>query len=107
MLNSVLSGIIVIIGTVWAWYALNRLMQESLQREAAAGLEAARAAGFALRPPEFRARLVAMGTLDGRDVRVEWRDGVLGPRSVVRVGGRSRRTALITDAATWAAALHG
>lgn len=83
ILNGILTGVLLLIAGLWGWVLFNRLWQSSLRADAAAGVQAAQDLGLVLRPPGVRARLVARGQVDGREVRIEWRGGVRGARSVV------------------------
>lgn len=105
MINGVLSGLLIAISTVWAWYVFHRLWVETIEDRAQGGISAAVAAGLVLQPAAFRARRVATGHSPQGPVRVEWRGGLLGLRSVVWVGGRRRALPLITDSHALAAAL--
>ncbi|MCB9781099.1 MAG: hypothetical protein H6742_21210 [Alphaproteobacteria bacterium] len=93
---SVIGGLLSLVLVLWAWYFFQALQRAWLVEQAHDAIAAAQDAGLALKPTGFRARLVAVGTIDGRPVRVEWRTGVLGPRSVVR-GNSTRRLPLITS----------
>ena len=83
---------------MWAVYLFNRLWQQSLQEDAAAAIAAATDRGLTLTEPGYRPRLVAEGVLDGRAVRLEWRGGAMGGRTLLTVDGEGRWRALITDA---------
>lgn len=82
-----MAGLLLLLGTVWAWYMLNQLWQGTLTEGARDGVVAATALGLSVRPAGYRARIVAEGPLDGALVRVEWRDGLRGPRTTLWRGG--------------------
>ena len=105
MVNSALAALLVLVGAVWALYLLHRLWQTSLAEEAAGALDEAVARGLVLHPPGFSPRLVVTGEVGGQPARLEWRGGVWGARTRVRVGSRRETVPLITDAAGLAAAL--
>jgi hypothetical protein len=105
MVNSALAALLVLVGAVWGLYLMHRLWQTSLAEESAGALDAAAALGLVVHPPGFTPRLVATGDLGGQPVRVEWRGGVLGARTRVRVGGYRQTLPLVTDAEGLAAAL--
>jgi hypothetical protein len=96
--NGVLSGVIILLGALWAMYAFQRLWQQSLAEDAADGLAAAKARGLTIEPVGFRSRLVAIGAIGSQPVRVEWRGGLLGARSRVVLGDVDARVPLITSA---------
>ena len=96
-----MAGLLLVVAGVWAWYAFNRLQQQWLLANAGPALDHAEARGLKLRPLGYRARVVAAGP----DVVVQWRTGILGPRTVVRTASGRRCVALITDAAALEAAL--
>ena len=95
--NGVLSGLIVLIGALWALYAFQRLWQQSLAEDAAGGLAAARARGWTLKPVGLRARLVVEGAIGSQPVRIEWRGGLMGARSHVVLADVVARVPLITS----------
>lgn len=93
--------------TVWAWYLLNRLWQETVAEEAGEALRAAVRLGLDVRPAAWRARRVARGRLDdGSDVRVEWRGGLLGLRTVIYRGDTVSTYPLVCDGDELAEALR-
>ena len=106
MLNSALSGFLILIGSIWGVYLFNRLWQQSLRARASGAIEAAAVRGLVIAEPGLSARVVAQGMLDGRQVRLEWRGGFLGPRSRLTVDGVGRWGALIADAEALEAALR-
>ena len=103
--NSVLAGGLLIVAALWAVYILNRLWQGSLYNDARGGVEAAHALGLQLAPTGLRARLVATGAVGDQPVRVEWRGGVRGARSLIHAGAERHHTGLIDSAAALEAAL--
>lgn len=107
VINSVLAGLLLVVAAPWAWYMLGRLQQGWLLEECATALDRAAALGLALRPTGFRARLVALGEVDGRPVRLEWRTGVLGPRCRLRQGDAAQPLPLLRSSAEVDAALLG
>jgi hypothetical protein len=94
--NGVLSGVIVLLGALWALYAFQRLWQQSLAEDAAGGLAAARARGLKFKTVGFRAQLVAIGAIGSQPVRIEWRGGLMGAQSRVVVADVVVRVPLIT-----------
>lgn len=98
IINSVMAGLLLMVGGLWAWYAMTRLHQLWLAEQAEAALDAAELQGLVLAPTGLRARLVATGRLASGAVRVEWRTGLLGPRTIVWRGGRPRRYELLRTA---------
>ena len=104
--NSVLSGLLLVVAALWGLYLVNRLWQGSLASDAQAGIMAAGERGLDLVPAGLRARLVARGRVDGRDVRVEWRGGMRGAHSVVVIADRFARVPLIDSAAALEASLQ-
>ena len=98
MLSGALAGFFVLIGALWAWYALQRLWQEALAHDAGAGLDAAEALGLVVAPSGLRARLVAAGTVGGQRIEVHWRGGARPAHTVVMANGRSTRAPLAVDA---------
>ena len=106
MLNSALSGFLILIGATWGVYLFNRLWQQSLHELASGAIEAAAVRGLVVAEPGLSARVVAQGVIDGRKVRLEWRGGFLGPRSRVVIDGVGRWGELIADADTLESALR-
>ncbi len=96
-LNGVLAGLLVAVVAAWAYYVMNRLWQGSLAEDAAAAIAEAQALGFELVEGGLGARQVAVLLRDGEQIRVEWRDGVLGPRSLLYRGDEVRELPLIRD----------
>jgi hypothetical protein len=95
----------VLLAALWTYYVLNRLWQQSLAEEAAGALAEASALGLDVRPPALGACLVAVGQIEGQDLRLEWRGGLYGERSVLRLGQSTRDLPLLRDAAALRAAL--
>jgi hypothetical protein len=104
--NSALVGLLVLVVGLWGLYLVNRLWQLSLAEQCAAAIDAAGARGLALRRGGLRARIVAVGTVGAERVRVEWRGGVLGTRSVVIRADLIARGPLIESEAALDDALH-
>jgi hypothetical protein len=98
VLNGILSGLVILLAAVWCVYLHNWLWQRSLQQDAREALAAAQDLGLELKPLGIRARLVAVGTVGDRDVRIEWRGGFRGARTVVLFGDGVKVMAPITDA---------
>lgn len=93
------------IAAIWGIYALNRLWQQHLAEIAAGALAEAARLGLAPMDPRFGPRQVFSGDLGGRALRVEWRGGLLGERTVLIAGGRAQVLPLICDAEGLRAAL--
>ena len=113
VLNSVLAAFVIILAAIWTLYAFNRLWQSSLARDAAGAIAAAEGLGLTLRPAGYGPRLVAEGRCGaagaaGRPVRVEWRGGVFGARTVLFLDGtRVASPGWLTTARDLEAALAG
>jgi len=103
IINSVLAGLLLAVAGVWAWYAFNRLQQRWLLDAVGPALDRAEARGLRLSPLGYHPRLVAVSG----DVEVQWRTGILGPRTLVRTAGGRRAIALVTDGPQLDAALDG
>ncbi len=78
-----LAGLLVALAACWAVYLMNRLWQQSLAEEVGPALAAAQARGFVLEEPGLRARIVAVLGQGPQATRIEWRGGLLGPRTVL------------------------
>ena len=105
VVSGALAGVLLLVLGFWASYAVARLWQISLYEEAEPAIVAAVARGLALRPTGFAARIVCEGELDDKHVRVEWRGGALGARTIVERGGERTRLELVRDGAALEAAL--
>jgi hypothetical protein len=105
VVSGALAGVLLLVLGFWAGYAVARLWQLSLYEEAEAAIAAAVARGLSLRPTGFTARIVCSGALGGEKVRVEWRGGVLGARTIVVRNGRRTRIELARDTAALERAL--
>lgn len=92
VIGSVVGGLLVAVVAAWAWLLYARLEQAWLEHAAGEALDAALARGLRLRPTGFRARLIAHGD-DG--LRVVWRTGLLGPRTVIVQRGQRRPLPLV------------
>ncbi len=97
VVSGALAGVLLLVLGLWASYAVARLWQISLYEEAEPAIAAAVARGLAVRPPGFAARIVCEGTLHDQKVRVEWRGGVLGARTIVVRGGKRARVTFVRD----------
>ena len=86
------------IAAIWCFYALNRLWQQHFNEVAAGALAEAGRLGLTLKDPRFGAVQVFEGAIDGRALRVEWRGGLLGERTVLTVAGKRRILPLIRSA---------
>lgn len=95
--NSVLAGFLLLLGAIWGMVLVARLWQHHLRRAAAPALGHAEALGLRVAPGGLRGRVVATGAWAGKDLRVDWRGGVWGERTVVYWGDRVRRVPLIVD----------
>ena len=100
VLDGALAGILIVIASFWASYLVARLWQQSLYDDAHVAIEAASAKGLPLRRPGLRSRLVCEGMLDGERVRIEWRGGVQGARTVLIRGRERTRVPLVVDGAS-------
>lgn len=103
VIHSVLAGLLVAAALPWALYFFSRLQQDWLEEASAGALDALGKHGLALAPAGLRSRLVAVG----QDLRIEWRTGVLGPRTVVRRGDQRRVLPLVRTADELGRALEG
>lgn len=99
VLNAELSGILLLVATLWAVVLFNRLWQASLRRDAAEAIAAAQERGLELESPGVRAQLAAVGSVGSERVRVVWRGGWLGARTILRRGSRRQRMPLVRTAA--------
>jgi len=97
-INSVLSGLILLLMAFWASYLLARLWQRSLAEELAEVISHARSLGLRLAPAGIRTRVEMRGFWDNTDAAITWKGGMLGERTVVTMGDRIRRLPLITRA---------
>jgi hypothetical protein len=86
------------IGATWAYYAFNRLWQQSLSEESAAAMAEAVRLGLVRQPPVYGPRVVFLGTLSGVPVRLEWRGGLFGARTLLVRGGARQHIALLNSA---------
>lgn len=84
--------------TVWAYHFFNRLWQQSLQEEAQDAIATAARLGLAPKGPLYGPRVVYTGTIGATPVRVEWRGGLRGARTILRRGEHTERLPLITTA---------
>ena len=105
VVSGALAGILLLVLGFWAGYAVARLWQISLYEEAEPAIAAAVARGLSIRPTGFTARIVCSGALGGEKVRVEWRGGVLGARTIVVKNGRRAQMELARDPAALERAL--
>ena len=105
MVSGALAGVLLLVFGFWAGYAVARLWQISLYEEAEPAIAAARARGLRVRSPGFASRIVCEGVLDGDKVRVEWRGGVLGARTIVVRGKKRARRDFVRDGAALEEAL--
>jgi hypothetical protein len=105
VVSGALAGVLLLVLGFWAGYAVARLWQISLYEEAEPAIAAAVARGLAVRRPGFASRIVCEGVLDGEKVRVEWRGGALGARTIVVRGGKRARLAFVRDRAALEQAL--
>ncbi|NOY25893.1 MAG: hypothetical protein GXP62_08480 [Oligoflexia bacterium] len=69
---------------LWAWLAFVRLQQRWLLSQCEGALDVAEELGLVVAPNGFQTRLVARGVVADGPVRVYWRTGLLGPRTVIR-----------------------
>jgi hypothetical protein len=100
VVSGALAGVLLLVLGFWAGYAVARLWQISLYEEAEAAIAAAVSRGLAVRPTGFAARIVCEGRLDAEKVRIEWRGGALGARTIVVKGGKRARLPFVRDRAT-------
>ena len=105
VLNSILAGLLVLVGAVWAYIAFQRLWQHSLGREAQDAIAAAEGLGLRRQPAGYGPRVELRGDLDGRPARVTWLGGIRGPRTLLVVGDRRQRLPFVADGGTLRAAL--
>lgn len=105
VVSGALAGVLLLVLGFWAGYAVARLWQISLYEEAEPAITAAVARGLSIRPTGFASRIVCAGALGGEKVRVEWRGGVLGARTIVVRGGKRSRVDFIRDPAALEQAL--
>ena len=105
MVSGALAGVLLLVLGFWAGYAVARLWQISLYEEAEPAITAAVARGLSIRPTGFTARVVCAGAIGGEKVRVEWRGGVLGARTIVVRRGKRSRVDFVRDSASLDAAL--
>ena len=97
VVSGALAGVFLLVLGFWAGYAVARLWQISLYEEAEPAIAAAVARGLSIRRPGFTSRIVCSGVLGGEKVRVEWRGGVLGARTIVVRGGKRSRLDFVRD----------
>lgn len=108
VIHSVLAGLLLIVAGWWALVAFNRLQQQWLLGAAGSAMARAEARGLVLQPLGFRARVVARGPgRSGAAIVVQWRTGLLGPRTVVRTSAGRRRLPLVADGAALDRLLDG
>jgi hypothetical protein len=105
VVSGALAGVVLLVLGFWAGYAVARLWQISLYEEAEAAIAAAEARGLVVRRPGFASRIVCEGVLDGENVRVEWRGGALGARTIVVRGKKRARVDFVRDRAALEQAL--
>jgi hypothetical protein len=105
VVSGALAGVLLLVLGFWAGYAVARLWQLSLYEEAETAIAAAVARGLSIQPTGFTARIVCAGALGGEKVRVEWRGGVLGARTIVVRNGRRTRIEFARDTAALERAL--
>jgi len=105
VVSGALAGVLLLVLGFWAGYAVARLWQISLYEEAEPAIAAAVARGLSIRPTGFASRIVCSGALGGEQVRVEWRGGVLGARTIVVRGGKRSRVDFVRDGAALEQAL--
>lgn len=98
VIHSVMSGLLLTVVAAWAWYGMIRLHQGWLLAQVEGALERAEQRGLVLSPLGLRARLVVRPADDAPTVRIEWRTGVLGPRTLVRSSAGTRRLPLVRTA---------
>ena len=94
-MQSALGGFAILVLAVMAKYVMNRLWQKTLLSSAADALTATEAHGLVVHRLGFGPFIRATGTLDGEKVSIEWRGGVRGEISRVRIGGRRATVPLI------------
>lgn len=107
VIHSVLSGLLVTVVAAWAFYGINRLQQGWLLSQVQGALDRAAERGLTLSPLGLRARLVARPTEGAAAPRIEWRTGVLGPRTLLWSAQGARRLPLLRTAAELDEALDG
>ena len=106
VVSGALAGVLLLVLGFWAGYAVARLWQVSLYEEAEPAIAAAVARGLVVRPTGFAARIVCEGSFGDQKVRVEWRGGAFGARTIVVRGGKRTRVELVRDGAALEAALE-
>ena len=94
-MQSALGGIAVLVLAVMAKYVMNRLWQKTLTVSAADALASLPLHGFSMQPLGYGPVVRATGKIDGKPAYIEWRGGIRGETSVLRVGGRKRRLPLV------------
>ncbi len=105
VLNSILAGLLILVGALWAFIAFQRLWQQSLGEEARSAIAAAEALGLQRQRPGYGPRVEVRGQLGGQAARLSWVGGIGGPRTVLEVGGRRQRLPFVADAGQLSAAL--
>jgi hypothetical protein len=105
VVSGALAGVLLLVLGFWGAYAVARLWQISLYEDAEPAIAAAVARGLSIRPGGFTARVVCSGALGGEQVRVEWRGGVRGARTIVVRGKKRARIDFVRDPAGLDAAL--
>lgn len=106
MINSVLSGLLILIGAVWAYHAFNRLWQQSLAEEATEALAAATQLGLTRQGPFYGPRIAVSGTLHDQPIRIEWRGGLRGARTTITQNQITQHIPMLTTAAAVHALLN-
>lgn len=83
-MSGILSGILIAVVAVWLGYMHNRLWRSTVADQAEGALVAARDLGFTVAPARYKARWIAVGSVGGVPIRLEWCGGLMGLHTVVR-----------------------
>ncbi len=101
MVQSVLSGFVIIALATMAKSALNRLWQRTLMSTASDALAGAESMGFVVQPLGFGPRIRAHGVVAGQKASVEWCGGLRGETCWLRIGKRKRQVPLFRTVNDW------
>lgn len=78
-----MAGLLLSVLGLWAWLAFVRLQQRWLLSQCDGALNAVEQLGLTVAPTGLRSRLIARGAVGDGRLRVDWRTGLLGPRTVI------------------------
>ena len=98
VVNSVLSGGLVLPCLFGIWWYQNYLWQEGLWQDCVSAMEKAQGMGFAFAPRGLGPKWVMIHQNNNEFTRIEWRGGLFGEYCVIKKGKKKRRCPLLCSA---------